>query len=72
MKSNTKARAVAREAAARAINTYPSVIKMAKEFGVHRVTIYGWKENGVPIKKCLLVEKLTGVPKEQLHPEFFG
>jgi DNA-binding transcriptional regulator YdaS (Cro superfamily) len=59
-------------AATRAIATYPSVVAMAADLGVHRMTIYHWKKHGVPIKHCPKVEKLTGVPREQLQPKFFG
>jgi hypothetical protein len=69
---NNNSNISAQVAATRAIATFPSVVAMASEFGVNRVTIYYWKKHGVPVKQCLKMERLTGIPKEQLQPEFFG
>lgn len=70
--STTKSREIAREAAQKAIKTYPSASALAREFGLDRVTVGLWKKTGVPIKHCPKMEQLTGVSCQLLHPEFFG
>lgn len=39
--------------------------------GVNYVTLSRWEKKGVPIKRLGHVEKVTGIPKEELRPDIF-
>jgi predicted transcriptional regulator len=43
--------------------------KLAKVLKISRQSVYKWPE--APVERCHQLEKLLGVPKEQLRPEIF-
>lgn len=56
----------------RAVAKYPSLKAFAGELGVPYQTVQQWLKNGVPIKYCPQIEKITGgdVLCEDLNSEF--
>ena len=42
---------------------------LAKELGVSKSAIYQWETT--PINRVLEVERITGIPREKLRPDFF-
>lgn len=46
-----------------------SVIRLAELLGVTRNAIYQWER--IPAERVVEVEKLTGVPREQLRPDLY-
>lgn len=38
----------------------------------HRTTVMRWEKNGVPLYNVVLVEEVTGIPREQLRPDVFA
>lgn len=44
--------------------------KLARELGLTRAAICFWKR--VPVYRVREVEKLTGIPREELRPDIFG
>lgn len=45
------------------------VCSLARQLGVRHVSVIRWKE--VPVKRLLEVERITGVPREELRPDIF-
>lgn len=43
--------------------------KLGKALGLSKAAIYFWKE--IPVKHLAAIEKLTGVPREELRPDIF-
>jgi DNA-binding transcriptional regulator YdaS (Cro superfamily) len=43
----------------------------ADRLGVNRSTLTRWAENGVPAERVVEVERVTGIPREQLRPDLF-
>lgn len=41
-------------------------------FGVNKTTVRYWERRGVPPERVLEIEKVTGIPREQLRPDVFG
>lgn len=48
------------------------VTAVARDLGIHRTTLWRWAEDGVPLTKVIAVEKLTGIPRAELRPDFFA
>ncbi|OUJ16506.1 carph-isopro domain-containing protein [Acetobacter sp. DsW_063] len=45
----------------------------AKQFGLPPSTVQSWKKSGfIPVTRILLVEKITGIPREELRPDLFS
>lgn len=38
----------------------------------HKTTILRWEKKGVPLDNVVLVEEVTGIPREQLRPDVFA
>lgn len=37
----------------------------------HKTSILRWERDGVPLENVVLVEEVTGIPREQLRPDVF-
>lgn len=47
--------------------------KLASELGILRSAVYGWKErNQIPAHRVKAVNKLSGIPPQELRPDIFG
>lgn len=44
--------------------------KLAKQLGISHVAVLKWKN--VPVKRLATVERITGIPREELRPDIFG
>jgi DNA-binding transcriptional regulator YdaS (Cro superfamily) len=45
------------------------ISELAAKLGLHRATVWGWKE--VPPRHVINVEKVTGIPREELRPDLY-
>ena len=45
------------------------VIALSRALGLSRGAVSQWEK--VPLERVLDVERLTGIPREQIRPEFF-
>jgi DNA-binding transcriptional regulator YdaS (Cro superfamily) len=43
--------------------------RLAKSLGLQRATVWGWK--AVPAKHAIAVERITGIPREELRPDLY-
>ena len=48
-----------------------SLESLAADLGVHKTTLLRWEEGGVPVDRLGDVERLTGVPRQELRPDIF-
>ncbi|ARW47067.1 Cro/CI family transcriptional regulator [Acetobacter pasteurianus] len=49
------------------------VCALAKAIGIHHSSVILWKKtNQIPIKRVLDVERLSGIPREELRPDIFA
>lgn len=39
---------------------------------VNKSTVSRWEANGVPLERVIEVEKVTGVPRQELAPDMFA
>jgi DNA-binding transcriptional regulator YdaS (Cro superfamily) len=46
------------------------VIALSQKLGLSRAAVSGWKK--VPAERVLAVEKITGIPREQIRPDLYG
>lgn len=46
--------------------------RAAEAIGISEQALARWHMRGVPPKRCIQVEKLTGIPRERLRPDVFG
>lgn len=58
----------------RAIEHFETQAKLAHALGVEPMTVSHWKTRGVPPKRAIQIEEVTGgeVTREQLLPELFS
>ncbi len=49
-----------------------SLSDLARQLNVNKATVTRWAQNAVPLTRVFQVEKQTGIPREQLRPDFFG
>lgn len=54
----------------RAINRVCGVTNLARKLGVTRSAIYQWGDE-IPANRLVEIERLTGVPREQLRPDLY-
>lgn len=45
--------------------------KLARAFGITHQALINWRNTGVPAKRVVEVEKVTGIPREELRPDIF-
>ncbi len=55
---------------AKAIKAAGNASKLARELGITRSAIYQWHE--IPLARVPDVERVTGVSRHKLRPDFFG
>ncbi|CAH2910679.1 MAG: hypothetical protein CPSOU_1831 [uncultured Paraburkholderia sp.] len=55
----------------KAIEKAGGITKLAELLGdgTKSQTIANWMSRGVPLERCLLIQKVAGVPCEELNPE---
>lgn len=61
--------------AARAVARKPDgrgFAELAALLGVSRQAVYKWLETRVPIERCPVVERVTGVSRYELRPDIYG
>jgi DNA-binding transcriptional regulator YdaS (Cro superfamily) len=46
------------------------VVALSHKLGLSRAAVSGWKK--VPAERVLAVEKITGIPREQIRPDLYG
>jgi DNA-binding transcriptional regulator YdaS (Cro superfamily) len=51
------------------IDQWGSRSKLAAALGIYRQAVHDW--NAVPIKHLDAVERITGIPREELRPDIF-
>jgi len=44
---------------------------VAREAGVKRAAVSKWSKRGIPAERVLDVERITGIPREQLRPDIY-
>ena len=66
-KINKKQRKIIYEA----VKNYGGMTKFSREIGISRQAAELWLVHGIPPRRVMLVEKLTGVPRETLNPEIY-
>lgn len=56
----------------RAIEAAGGASELSKKCGLHRTSILFWRTLGhIPLKRVDAVEAATGIPREELRPDFF-
>lgn len=47
---------------------------LAEKIGVHKTTLMRWESGEVPVPpdRFVVIESVTGVPRQQLRPDIFG
>ena len=57
-----------------AVDFFGSQGKMARKMGINPMTVSQWKRNGMPAKRAVEIERLTGglVTRAELLPDIFG
>lgn len=53
----------------KAIKAAGGVNALAKSINITSQAVSQWRE--IPVKRCLDIEKATGIPREELRPDFF-
>jgi hypothetical protein len=46
-------------------------VNLAKALGVKKAAVWKWEHFGVPPKHVLALERLTGIPRHVLRPDFY-
>ena len=46
--------------------------KLARKLRLSRQAVYKWLETGVPPKRCVDIERVSGMPREKLRPDIYG
>ncbi|WP_133772902.1 transcriptional regulator [Pseudomonas graminis] len=55
----------------RAILAAGSAKALAKTLGVTPMTVSHWKVRGVPAERAVMIEKATGVSRQDLRPDLY-
>lgn len=58
------------EIVARAAEKAGGVVSLARELGIKHNSLYSWKR--VPAERVLDIERVSGVPRQELRPDIFG
>jgi DNA-binding transcriptional regulator YdaS (Cro superfamily) len=48
------------------------LVDLARKLGIDKGTVTRWGQKGVPVNRVLDVERETGIPRQDLRPDFFG
>lgn len=48
------------------------LVDLARKLEIHKATVTRWAQGDVPLTRVFEVERETGIPKEELRPDFFG
>jgi len=48
------------------------LIDLARKIDVDKGTVTRWAQKGIPAARVLDVERVTGIPRQKLRPDFFG
>jgi DNA-binding transcriptional regulator YdaS (Cro superfamily) len=52
-----------------AIDHFGNGNRLADALGINRQAIYQWEK--IPLERVIRIEELTGIPREELRPDFF-
>lgn len=56
----------------KAIKAAGGASELSKKCGLHRTSVLYWRTLGhIPLKRVDVVEAATGIPREELRPDFF-
>lgn len=66
--TNKAAQAAARGVMNRLREEHGMLSKIAREIGVYAQAVHQWKM--VPLERVVDVERITGIPREQLRPDY--
>lgn len=47
-------------------------IDLARKLGVDKSLVTRWAQKEIPLSRVFDVERETGIPREELRPDFFG
>ena len=47
------------------------VIEVAKRLGITRGAIYNWQGKGVPAKRLVKLERITGIDRSLIRPDLY-
>nr|DAD73679.1 MAG TPA: Putative antitoxin of bacterial toxin-antitoxin system, YdaS/YdaT [Podoviridae sp. ctrub15] len=57
----------------KAIETAGNMSNLARACNVKPQSVRGWVLKGeIPLKRCKDVEKATGIPRQELRPDYFA
>jgi DNA-binding transcriptional regulator YdaS (Cro superfamily) len=45
---------------------------LARSIGVDKATVTRWAQRGIPAERLLDIERVTGIPREELRPDIFA
>lgn len=48
------------------------LIDLARKLKVDKGTVTRWAQGSVPLTRVFQIERETGIPREELRPDFFG
>ena len=48
------------------------LIDLARKLQVDKGTVTRWAQKEIPLTRVFDVEKATGIPRQELRPDFFG
>jgi len=57
--------------AQRAIKAVGSQTRLAELLGISQAAVSFWLRNGIPAHRVIKLERLTGVPREELRPDLY-
>lgn len=47
-------------------------VDLARKLGVDKSMVTRWAQKTVPLTRVFDIERETGIPREELRPDFFG
>jgi DNA-binding transcriptional regulator YdaS (Cro superfamily) len=47
------------------------ILQLASKCGVSHQAVYKWRRSGIPPRRVLLLERVSGVPRHELRPDLY-
>jgi len=57
------------QALEKAVRHFGSMSALADQLRISRQALVKWSVNGIPLHHVMLIERLTGVPRQHLRPD---